>query len=214
MMNYFRPGLLLFALTPLFLFQSCAGIHDAVFSKITGKRSIASSKSPPQKTTLSSKSPAQKTGEAVNRAQKQIEAGQYQKAIDTFNDEYGKQPHDAVLKREYARSLNGVKSTADKRFARGDLAGSGRLYYILHTNYAKFGGIEQALSFDDPYLDAKLAYCKKTLSRQGFEEYRKGNLSNAISVWQGLLAIDPDNNAVKDALRTAIQQQRNLQDNG
>ena len=72
--------------------------------------------------------------------------------------------------------------------------------------------MERTLSFDHQDLNEKLTYCKKTLSKQGFEEYTKGNLDQAIIFWHGLLAIDPNNQAIRDAVRTARQQQKNLQD--
>jgi tetratricopeptide (TPR) repeat protein len=142
-----------------------------------------------------------------------MEAGEYQKAIDTYSGEYRKQPQDRSLIKEYAKSLDGIKSTADKRLEKGDLAVAGRLYNILQNNYKKFKGFEQMLSFNNAYLNTKLTYCKKTLSKQGFEEYRKGDLHKAIVLWQGLLAIDPHNKAIKEAVRTATQQQKNLQEN-
>ena len=47
---------------------------------------------------------------------------------------------------------------------------------------------------------------------QGFQEYRKGNLDKSIVLWQSLLAIDPHNKDIKEAVRTATQQQKNLQE--
>jgi cytochrome c-type biogenesis protein CcmH/NrfG len=37
-------------------------------------------------------------------------------------------------------------------------------------------------------------------------EYRKGNLKGAISVWESLLAFDPDNEQIKKAIETARAQ--------
>lgn len=139
-------------------------------------------------------------------------AGRYQKAIEIYSDEHRKNPQDRPLTREYAKSLDSIKSAGDRRFEKGDLAAACRMYHVLHINYAKFRGMERTLSFDHQDLNEKLTYCKKTLSKQGFEEYRKGNLDQAIIFWQGLLAIDPNNKAIRDAVRTARQQQKNLQD--
>ncbi|NMD40051.1 MAG: hypothetical protein GYA83_04585, partial [Deltaproteobacteria bacterium] len=80
------------------------------------------------------------------------------------------------------------------------------------NNYASFSGLKEMLSFDDAYLNTKLSSCRKNLSRQGFEQYRKGNIERAIALWQDLLAIDPENKDIKAAVRTATQQQKNLQD--
>jgi cytochrome c-type biogenesis protein CcmH/NrfG len=47
---------------------------------------------------------------------------------------------------------------------------------------------------------------------QGFQEYRKGNLNKAIALWQSLLVIDPNNKDIKETVRTATLQQKNLQE--
>jgi tetratricopeptide (TPR) repeat protein len=202
-MDLLSPKLLLFVLIPLLICQSCAEI-----------KSLVSPKSPVQ-TSSQAADPAKKqtSSQAANLAKKHMEAGEYQKAIDIYSGEYRKQPQDRSLIKEYAKSLDGIKSTADKRLEKGDLAVAGRLYNILQNNYKKFKGFEQMLSFNNAYLNTKLTYCKKTLSKQGFEEYRKGDLHKAIVLWQGLLAIDPNNKAIKEAVRTATQQQKNLQKN-
>jgi hypothetical protein len=139
-----------------------------------------------------------------------MEAGEYQKAIDIYSDQCRKRPQDLPLVKEYAKSLEGIKSTAEKALEKRDFASAGRMYYILQNNYAKFNNVVQMLSFNNAYLNTKLAYCKKSLSMQGFQEYRKGNLNKAIVLWQSLLVIDPDNKDIKEAVRTATLQQKNL----
>ena len=117
------------------------------------------------------------TSSSGTLAKKHMEAGEYQKAIDIYSDECRKQPKDLPLVKEYAKSLEGIKSTADKALEKGDFASAGRMYYVLQNNYAKFNDVAQMLSFNSAYLNTKLSYCKKTLSMQGFQEYRKGNLT-------------------------------------
>lgn len=66
------------------------------------------------------------------------------------------------------------------------------------------------LSFNAPYLNTRLSHCKKSLSVQGFQEYRNGRINNALLLWQGVLDIDPNNKDIKEAVRTAKLQQKNL----
>jgi hypothetical protein len=46
---------------------------------------------------------------------------------------------------------------------------------------------------------------------QGFQEYRERHIHSALLSWQGVLDIDPDNKDIKEAIRTATLQQKNLQ---
>ena len=155
----------------------------------------------------------QVSAQAVNPAKEHMEAGEYQKAIDVYNVEYQKHPHDLSLAREYVKSIKNIASTADKALDEKDFASAGRNYDVLLKNYAHFKGFDKELSFNSIYLNEKLSYCKKAIFKQGFQEYRKGNLSEAIALWQDLLVIDPQNTDIKKALRTAKLQQKNLQEN-
>jgi cytochrome c-type biogenesis protein CcmH/NrfG len=51
-----------------------------------------------------------------------------------------------------------------------------------------------------------IAACREGLTKTGLEEYRKGNLAKAISVWEDLLSFDPDNTEIKKAVDTARTQ--------
>jgi tetratricopeptide (TPR) repeat protein len=201
-MDILKAALFLCVVTILLGLQSCAG---------TGKPVSPESPVPiPDPAEPAPRVPDRSPAQAVEQARKYADAGEYRKAIDIYSETYRLQPHDSSLTKEFARCLEGVRSIADEWLEKGDIAAAGGLYYILQNDYEKFEVIEQALSFDDAYLDTKLGFCKHTLTKQGFEEYRKGNIDTAIALWEGLLAIDPNNNDMKEAVRTATQQKKNL----
>ena len=141
-----------------------------------------------------------------------MEAGEYQEAIDIYSTEWRQQPKNLQIMNEYSKGLDGIKASADKALENKDFAYAGRLYYLLRNNCAKFNGVEHLLSFDSAYLDTNLAKCKKSLSVKGFEEYRKGDINKALSLWQSVLAIDPNDKSIKEAVRTAETQRKNLQE--
>lgn len=197
----------------LFVLQSCAEMKSWVApAPKKHVRTTAHVKRPspvPNQAPVQNKAPA--PAQSDDAAGKYMEAGEYQKAINIYSEACRKQPQDQSMLKEFAKGLNGMRSTADKALGRGDTAAAGRIYTTLQTNFGRFNRVTGMLSFDKAYLNGRLAYCKKTLSRQGFEEYRKGNLDKAIFLWQVLLTIDPDNNDIKRAVRTATRQQKNLQ---
>lgn len=159
-----------------------------------------------------SQTSSQTSAQAANPAKKHMEAGEFQKAIDEYNVEYQKHPHDLSLAREYVKSIENIASAADKALDKENFASAGRNYDVLLKNYAHFKGFDKELSFNSIYLNEKLSYCKKAMFKQGFQEYRKGNLSEAIALWQDLLVIDPQNTDIKKALKTATLQQKNLRE--
>jgi tetratricopeptide (TPR) repeat protein len=133
-----------------------------------------------------------------------------QKGIESYRVECAKHPNNQELIKEYIKALEDLKTSADIASETGDFTSAGRLYKVLFKNYKNFRPLAKMLSFDRAYVYARLSYCKSNLSRKGFEEYRKGNLKEAIGYWRGYLAIDPYNEDIRKALGTASLQQKNL----
>jgi tetratricopeptide (TPR) repeat protein len=139
-----------------------------------------------------------------------LQAGEYQKAIDVYHAGYQKSPGDQKLLDAYVQALDHMAASANQALDRQAVGAAGKTYDILLKNYVRFSGFEGQLAFTPASLNEKLNYCKKTLFKQGFEEYRKGNLSQSIALWEDLLVIDPRNADIKEALRIAKLQQKNL----
>jgi len=234
MMKHLRSSMMIFFfLMLLFALQSCAGVKKQTSSESPAQITTiperpaqpAPVSDPPVQKKVSTERPAQAPAgikrtmpapepappvQMTQLAQKRMDAGEYQDAIDIYNYEHRKQPRDQNLMQAYAKSLDGLKIKADAAYAKNDFDVAGKLYLVLHKNYAKFNSVAKMLSFNKAYLNARLAACKKALSVQGFQEYRNGRLSNALALWQGVLDIDPNNKDIKEAMRTAKQQQKNL----
>lgn len=202
MMKLLSLKLIFFVLIISFTLQSCAGVKNPGSSKHSA-HAKANTRNSIQ---ASSQSPSQ----VADLAQKNINAGEYQKAINIYNNEFHRQPQNLKLRQMYVKSLEGIRSTADSAFEKKDFAGAGRVYNVLQKNYGKFSHVVQMLSFNNAYLNTRISCCKKSLTVQGFREYRKGHLNSALLLWQGVLDIDPNNKVVKDAVRTAKLQQKNL----
>jgi Flp pilus assembly protein TadD len=204
MTNLRKSKLLFLILMLLPIIQSCAEMK----SRISPKSSVKTSTS----TKGSSQASIHASAQAANLAKKHMEAAEYQKAIDIFNVEYRKHPHDQALVREYVKCIENINSTADKALDKKDFASAGRTYYVLLKNYSNFKEFDEKLSFNSTHLNEKLSYCKKALLKQGFQAYRKDNLGEAITLWQVLFVIDPQNAEIKELLRTAKLQEKNLQE--
>ena len=204
MANFYKLKLLVVILMLLPIVQSCAGMK----SRISPKSSVKVSA--PVK---NSKNTSNHKSAQVNKlAKEHIKAGDWQKAFHVYNVEYRKRPHNKALLREYVKSIENIKSAADKALDKEDFASAGRKYDVLLKNYTNFNGFYKKLSFNSTHLNEKLYYCKQSLFKQGFQEYRRENLSRAIALWQDLFAMDPQNAEIKELLRTAKLQQKNLQD--
>ena len=170
------------------------------------------SKPPAQAPAVHKSAPAPPSGPALPPSPKQcMEAGEYQKALEEYGVRYRKHPGDQALTKQYVKSVEEMKAAADKACDEKEYATAGRIYDLLLKRYAQFKNFAHMLTFNKAYLDQKLSLCKKSLSVMGFQEYRKGNLNEAITMWRGLLMIDPHNEDIRKALNTATEQQKNLQ---
>jgi hypothetical protein len=134
-----------------------------------------------------------------------------QKTIEDYKADYARDPHNQALVREYVKTLEEMKSTADRALEREDFSSACKDYRALYKNFGEFKGFAHMLSFDRGRLNAKLMMCRDGLSKRGFQEYRQGNLHQAILLWQDYLTIDPYSADIKKALTTAKLQQKNLQ---
>ncbi|MBP1735946.1 MAG: putative rane protein [Deltaproteobacteria bacterium] len=150
--------------------------------------------------------------QARNEIKQHLGAAQYRKALDDYRSEFMKHPHDQALMREYVRSIEDIKTKADKISDAGDLASAARIYDTLLKTFSDFKTFAHLLSFDSVELNTELRKCKTSLSKQGFQAYRNGNLNEAITLWRGYLSVDPNNADIKRAANTAMVQQKNLQE--
>ena len=200
---YRSKPFLFFIIISLTIVWSCAKTQTFVPNDMEAKS--APSVKEDSRTTLET------SAQASRYAKIKMDAGEYHKAIEIYNIAYQKNRHDRTLLKEYTQSIEKIKVVADEMYNRENFLSAVIYYAILLKNYQSLGGYGVKLSFDKACLDEKFSLGRKMVSRQGFEEYRKGNLSQAIALWQALIDIDPINPEILKALNTAKLQQENLQ---
>ena len=137
--------------------------------------------------------------------------GDYKSAMDVYADASHKHPKHPTLITNYHKTIEDIRSAADKDFATEDFAASGRAYFVLLKNFPYYQELVPDLSFDKGFLNARLADCSSHLSQRALADYRKGNLADAISIWKSILAFDPNNSGIAKAIDTATVQLKNLQ---
>jgi tetratricopeptide (TPR) repeat protein len=141
-----------------------------------------------------------------SQAQQAMKAGNFGKALDTYQTALKDHLGDAVWSARYMAIVNEVKAAGDKALGAKDFAQAGRVYALLLKNFPSFGERQPAVAFGKTDLAEGIAVCRDGLTKAGLEEYRKGNLAKAIAVWEDLLAFDPDNAEIKNAVDTARTQ--------
>jgi len=138
-----------------------------------------------------------------------LKRGDVQKAIDIYRDFHLQYPWDTIVRDRYIRILESIKGRADAAFRNNDLGPAGWTYKILLKNYPSH--LARLLSYNNELLDAKIESCRKILFENGLEQYRFGNLPQAVSIWRSILTFDPENQEIKKAVDIAILQSKNLE---
>lgn len=145
------------------------------------------------------------------RIARHLQAGEYDKALGVPRALSPSELRDPGRAAAFSRTMEDIKRRADGAAAARKYVEAGKAYAVLAGHYADASKLGLKLPFSKESLDEGLKRCRAELTRQGLEHYRNGELSQSISVWQGLLEFDPDNAEIRKAVETAREQQKELQ---
>jgi tetratricopeptide (TPR) repeat protein len=137
-----------------------------------------------------------------------LEAVDYPRALEVYRVLLSEYPADAVVRGKCATAAREVWNAGNKALRAKDYARAGVAHALLLRNLASFERLGPELGFTRADLTKTVADCRGKLMTSGLAEYRKGNVTRAVAIWQSLLAFDPDNAEAKKALETAKIQMR------
>lgn len=140
-----------------------------------------------------------------------LQAGEYEKALGAQRALSPTELGDPGLAAGFTKAMEEIKRRADGAAAGQDYIAAGKAYVVLAGHYADASRLGRRLSFSRQELDEGVRLCRTELTRRGLEQYRNGNLSEAVALWRGLLQFDPNNVEIKKAVETAREQQKALQ---
>jgi len=151
-----------------------------------------------------------RNGISERQARQAFEAGDSDKAIEVYTIRHLENPNDADWTAGYISILEDIRRTGDGAFSKENFVLAGRTYSSLFKNFKSFDKFGASLSFSEKSLDERMKVCRTELHKKALEQYRKENLAEAISIWQGLLTFDPDNVEAKKAVETATIQLKKI----
>jgi len=147
------------------------------------------------------------------QARQDLKAGNESRAVEAYSGLIKEYPGDADIAAKSLQIVQEIKAAGDRALAADDFARAGRIYALLLRKSRDFEGLKPGLPFDRTDLSDAIARCRDGLTKAGLAEYRKGNLAQAIAVWESLLAFDPDNAEIKKAVETAKTQLKGIASN-
>lgn len=147
------------------------------------------------------------------RTAQHLQAGEYDRALDELRAISAAELRDPGRAAALSNTMAEIKRRADDAASSRNFVEAGRAYAVLVAHYADASKLGLKLPFSRDSVDEGLKRCQSELTRQGLEHYRKGELADAIAVWQGLLRFDPANAEIRKAVETARQQQKAIKKN-
>lgn len=136
----------------------------------------------------------------------QLEKKNYRQAIELMNG----RNHEG-LEKEYIQALNGLLEEGDNALSHGEYVVAARSFKTVLDAYPAVHSSRERLSHDPKQIRTNLEICVNRLMEQGFEEYRRGRLENAIRKWKDVLTTSPEHPQAKKSLDTATIQLQTLQ---
>ncbi len=92
----------------------------------------------------------------IPRAMQQLEAGDFQEAIDSYRSALERNPEDKNLAASFAAAVEEIKRVGDNALGRRNYSHAEKTYRLLLKNFPAFGRIEKSLSFTRNSLTAQL----------------------------------------------------------
>jgi tetratricopeptide (TPR) repeat protein len=89
-------------------------------------------------------------------ARKEIEAGNFQSAINLYKEIYQKWPQGPNVRSGYIKTLESIKTEGDQAFERNDFKLAEKNYEVLVRNWDHFSDLSQSLSFRKTFLEKKI----------------------------------------------------------
>ena len=173
------------------------------FAKLNGSLSFT-------KNSLGNKLRITKINMSERQSRQYLEAGNFEKAMNSCVASYQIYPNDPVLLTNLINIILDMKFLAEIAISKEDFLSAGTIYYALLNNYKYFDKFYKSHSLPKEFLDEGLKDCGLQLTKKGLEQYRQGNLADAIKIWEGILKFDPDNQKIKKAIETTSTQLKNL----
>jgi tetratricopeptide (TPR) repeat protein len=150
------------------------------------------------------------TGLSERRARQALAAGDYLKTLDSYKDLPLEVLREERTSSGLKRIMEELKRLADTALARKDFVAAGKGYAALVEGdpLAERAGI--SFPSNKKAAEEGLKKCRAQLTKDGLDQYRKGRLKEAITIWRGLLEFDPDNAEIRKAAETASEQLEKL----
>jgi tetratricopeptide (TPR) repeat protein len=153
----------------------------------------------PQKVQGPKQEVQKQTDYVEKHAKMEIEAMNFQSAINLYREVYQKWPEDPNVRSGYIKALESIKSSGDQAFERNDFKLAERNYEALVRNWVHFSNISQFLSFRKAFLEQKIKTSRCLFTEEQVSSYLKaGEFRKAIDLCKEMYKKYPQDPTVRN----------------
>ncbi|MGB9892828.1 MAG: tetratricopeptide repeat protein [Candidatus Saccharicenans sp.] len=142
----------------------------------------------------------------MNEVSQARKAENYEKAINLLAGALKENPTSESLKSLSKQVVKEIELRAGQALASEDLVKAGKNFAWLKIAAAKLGNLGPELKINLEEVERSIQNCSQKLMHRGLVEYRKGNLKEAIVIWESILSFQPENEEARKAVQTARAQ--------
>ncbi len=151
---------------------------------------------------------------AIDEAHKNLEAGDFQKALDTYQSAYRKYPKDSEVLKNYIETIESVKTRGDKTFDTNNFIQAQIQYELLLKNLPRFSDFAHLLSFNEVYLVTRIKNGRVHQAEKQVESLLKArDFQGGIDIYKSLIQQYPSDSTVRNSclnLLESIKRQADL----
>jgi len=144
------------------------------------------------------------------QARRALQAGGFSRALASMKSVVELYPADPESRASLAQIGLDIHRRAADAMTGEDYITAGKAFFALQQNIELLEKLGPAPPFTRLSLEEGINACRVHLIKKGLEQYRKGNLAEAIGIWEGLLAFDPTNVEIQKAVQTATEQLKKI----
>jgi tetratricopeptide (TPR) repeat protein len=153
---------------------------------------------------------AARAAEIRGRVAQLVNDRKYAEALSLIGNEVKGGRSERSFGNLYVASVNGLAGKAVVLLRSGEYGPAGIAFRKVLDHYPTDGGLLSEMDYSSVEVISFMNVCSDKIMEKGLMEYRKGNLGNAISLWQDILKFDPDHEEATRAIDTATVQLNNL----
>jgi len=136
---------------------------------------------------------------ATDEAQREFEAGDSQKALDTYQVTNKKYPKDSEILKSYTETIESIKAQGDEAFDKEDFPRAQVIYDLLLNNFHRFSEFANLLSFKKDFLVTRLRLSRVLPAKKQAQSCLKnGDVQKGVDIYSGLIREYPEDTTVRD----------------